>query len=177
MEIIYTLKHSKTVSKFKYLSVSLKIKKKEELIITGTEDHALNIYDIKTGEFLHKLEMHTNRIKDISVEKILYDEFLIVSADSDGGIAIWRVSKDHALLEGYDMTGVRITCLSHFANGLKKQVEFMENQKKLKEKINEDDDENDKEENDEEENDEENNEEEDEENEENEDEENEEEEE
>jgi hypothetical protein len=52
--------------------------------------------------------MHTNRIKDITVEQLLEDEFIVLSTgkylillkDSDGGIAIWRVSKEHSILEG-----------------------------------------------------------------------------
>ncbi|KAL0482108.1 p21-activated protein kinase-interacting protein 1 [Acrasis kona] len=92
------------VTCLKYLS--------EMLIVTGSDDKNLYVWNILEGKLIHVLHMHTNRVKDVDVMEIDVGEFILVSVDSDGGMALWRVSDEVALLEGFVDTGARLTSVA-----------------------------------------------------------------
>ncbi|CAG8584530.1 4924_t:CDS:2 [Diversispora eburnea] len=67
-----------------------------DLLITGSEDKIVRIYDIKQGDCIVKLSNHKNRIKDISLIRSLPPTInlstpltLLASISSDGVINIW----------------------------------------------------------------------------------------
>lgn len=100
VEKMFDLTHERRVTCMAYLS--------DGLIATAGENKAITIFDIENeAECLHRLEIHESRIKSIAVEKINVDEYILVSVCSMGGIAVWRVGYNFALLECYERTGAR----------------------------------------------------------------------
>lgn len=79
------------------------------LLATGGEDGAVTVFDISTGECLHRLEIHKKRVKSIASLEINAEESITASVCSDGGLAIWRISPDFALLEAFSSVGARFT--------------------------------------------------------------------
>lgn len=117
VEKLFDLTHERRVTCVAYLS--------DGLIATAGENKAITIFDLENeGECLHRLEVHESRIKSIAVEKINVDEYILVTVCSMGGIAVWRVGYNFALLECYERTGARFIGVR--INGHPKMRNFVE---------------------------------------------------
>eukprot|EP01080_Neovahlkampfia_damariscottae_P011153 gene11153-3975_t len=105
LELIITLAHEKNVLCLQYIT--------DNLIITGGENKAICIWDIETGELLYKIEdVHTNRIKALSFLEIGINDYIMTSADSDGGIGLWRILNESVSLIDFQNVGVRFTSIT-----------------------------------------------------------------
>lgn len=84
----------------------------ESLLCTGSDDKNAYIWDLRIQQLVHVLQIHTNRVKDVDVMEVNVGEFVLVTVDSDGGLALWRISDEYALLEGFNNTGARLTTVA-----------------------------------------------------------------
>lgn len=56
------------------------------ILLTGSRDQNLKMWDIKTGRLLHKLEGHTG-----SVLCLQFDQRFLISGSSDGSLIVWDI--------------------------------------------------------------------------------------
>jgi WD40 repeat protein len=84
----------------------------EVLLCTGYDDKNAYIWDLRKQEVLHTLSIHTNRVKDVDMMEINVGEFVVTTVDSDGGLALWKIADEFALLEGFVNTGARLTTVA-----------------------------------------------------------------
>ncbi|CAG8539753.1 8898_t:CDS:2 [Ambispora gerdemannii] len=102
---IYSVKqNAQVVHKFQQQSRYICMKFYEhrelgELLITGSEDKAINVYDINSNKCLVTLIGHKNRVKAIDIIHSIPDEksisplTILASASSDGAINVWNLSE------------------------------------------------------------------------------------
>jgi WD40 repeat protein len=109
---ICTLTARADEDKYSHLHITCCKYLSETLLCTGYDNKTAYIWDLRTQEVLHTLQIHTNRIKDVDVMEINVGEFVVVSVDSDGGMALWRITDEYALLEGFVNSGARLTSVA-----------------------------------------------------------------
>jgi len=62
---------------------------KDRFVVLGTEDRKIIVWDARSNVKIRKIEFHNNRVKCISMVELLKLPF-IITADSDGLVAIWN---------------------------------------------------------------------------------------
>jgi len=83
---------------------------KDKYIILGTKDGKLIIWNIKENYIVKEIVFHNNRVKCLNV-CFLNNHSIIVTADSDGIIAIWNGKKIHkVILKFYDILLITFSC-------------------------------------------------------------------
>ncbi|CAG8447385.1 11020_t:CDS:2 [Ambispora leptoticha] len=101
---IYSIKNAQVVHKFQQRSRYVCMKFYEhpelgELLVTGSEDKTINVYDVNDSKCLVTLIGHKNRVKAIDIihsapdEKSISPLTILVSVSSDGEINVWNLSE------------------------------------------------------------------------------------
>ena len=94
------------------------------MVICG-DSNEIFIVDIETGEYVHKINAHETRVKDILVVEnpLADDSELLLSVSSDGYIKVWNICLDLVDKEqarndcvAHVKTSSRLTCVSVFAS-------------------------------------------------------------
>ena len=59
-----------------------------DILASGSADHTIKIWDVKTHQLLHSIQAHTGPVKDLSFNK---DGTILASASADYTVKLWKV--------------------------------------------------------------------------------------